>query len=105
MVEKQELYCHNCDKYVQFDIDVSLNGNHEIVCPNCGHIHYRVVQNGRITSERWNSSLPTYQVSYTTSSSTSTYVSYTNNLTTASSSNDDIHMFLYTSWMNATASS
>lgn len=27
MKERQELYCHNCDKYVQFDIDLGSNGN------------------------------------------------------------------------------
>ena len=39
VIERQELQCHACGKYVQFDIDLSLNGNHVLNCPNCGHEH------------------------------------------------------------------
>ena len=52
-IERQELWCHECDKHVQFDLDLSLNGNHVLECPNCGHEHCRVVKDGVITSERW----------------------------------------------------
>lgn len=53
MIERQELYCHNCGGYVQFDMDLSLNGNHILTCPNCGHEHCRVVKDGVITDIRW----------------------------------------------------
>ena len=99
MIEKQELHCHNCGKYVQFDIDVSLNGNHEIVCSNCKHIHYRFVKDGIITEDRWNQQSITYQVANTSSTSTSTYTMYNNAYTTDS----DSSLFMYSSWMNATA--
>ena len=46
--QRQELHCHACNNYVQFDIDVEQNGNHVIICPNCGHEHCRVVRNGII---------------------------------------------------------
>ena len=52
-IERQELYCHECERYVQFNIDMSLNGNHVLNCPNCGHEHCRVVSNGKITDDRW----------------------------------------------------
>ncbi len=52
-IRRQELHCHNCDKYVQFDLDISLNGNHVLECPNCGHEHCRVVNDGEITDRRW----------------------------------------------------
>lgn len=52
-VVKQELHCHNCNRYVQFELDLAINGNHVLNCPNCGHQHYRVVCNGRITGDRW----------------------------------------------------
>lgn len=52
---RQELHCHECDKYVQFIIDASLDGNHVLNCPNCGHEHCRVVKDGLITGERWDS--------------------------------------------------
>lgn len=52
-VEQQELYCHGCDKYVQFPVDMDMDGNHVFECPNCGHEHCRVVKDGKITSVRW----------------------------------------------------
>jgi hypothetical protein len=33
---------------------MDLNGNYRVHCPNCGHIHYRVVENGKITVTRFN---------------------------------------------------
>ena len=117
MIEKQELWCHECERYVQFDIDLSLNGNHVIVCPNCGHEHCRVVENGIITEARWgsrnnvggtvqNNVGGTVQNGYgiansymittgTTSSLVSTYDTYTNNL--SSSSATTIHR--YSAWL------
>lgn len=55
-METQELYCHACNRYVQFNIDTELNGQHIIKCSNCGHEHYRYVYNGRISDRRWGSS-------------------------------------------------
>lgn len=52
-IERQELWCHDCEKYVQFDLDLSLSGNHVLECPNCGHEHCRVVRDGVITDIRW----------------------------------------------------
>ena len=52
-IERQELFCHACSKYVQFDLDLGLDGNHVLNCPNCGHEHCRVVKNGKITDVRW----------------------------------------------------
>jgi DNA-directed RNA polymerase subunit RPC12/RpoP len=93
MQEIQELYCHNCGRYVQFSIDLSLNGNHVIVCPNCGHEHCRVVKDGIITDDRWDSrnSTVTY-ITNCTSSTVSTWSTY--NLISISSSG-----FLYSLWL------
>lgn len=52
-IENQELFCHNCERYVQFPMDLSMNGNHVLRCPNCQHEHCRVVKNGKITGDRW----------------------------------------------------
>jgi len=78
MLVKQELYCHACDKYVIFDIDIEQDGHYTIPCPNCGHEHYRVVKNGCITSTRWASSATIYVTwaSALASSSASTGDSY-----------------------------
>ena len=78
MIEATRLYCHECDGYFTARLDMALNGNHEIKCPNCGHIHYRVVENGKVTGERYRSSMRTYYVlgaSYTTAATTSFYLS------------------------------
>jgi len=101
MIERQELYCHHCGKYVQFDLDMSLNGNHVLNCPNCDHEHCRVVENGKITSERWdsrngNGSWGTYQATGTASTATSTYSTYSG---TSGSTTD---VFMYQAWMNTT---
>lgn len=74
-VEGQEIYCHNCNGYVRFKIDMSLDGNHVLNCPKCGHEHCRVVRNGIITGDRWDSrngftyKIPPAYVTYATSAS------------------------------------
>ena len=100
MIERQELYCHNCNKYVQFNLDLSLNGNHILNCPNCGHEHCRVVRNGKITGDRWDSrnfDIPIYTVTNITCTATSTWNTYCDSGTTNSTST-----FLYGAWMNLT---
>lgn len=52
-MERQELWCHDCERYVQFDVDIHLDGEFLIRCPNCGHEHCRIVRDGRITDIRW----------------------------------------------------
>lgn len=65
-VQMQELHCHSCGKYVQFKIDLALDGNHVLNCPNCGHEHCRVVKDGVITEERWDSRNVTYPIQWAT---------------------------------------
>jgi len=96
-IEKQELHCHNCDRYVQFDIDPDMDGNFVIKCPNCGHEHCRVVKNGMILDDN----VVTYLVS---TSSTYSYFDYitTDNSTAAYSA--DIDVFYRQLWANTTCS-
>lgn len=69
-------------------MDLSLNGNHVLKCPNCGHEHCRVVKDGVITDIRWdqrnsfnnNTSvntmyIPTSSVSFTAQSTFNAYIS------------------------------
>jgi len=51
---KVEFYCSNCCKYFDVKLNMSLNGNHRVHCPNCGHIHFRLIENGEITTSRFN---------------------------------------------------
>jgi len=96
MKERQELYCHNCNKYVQFDLDMELDGQHVLNCPNCGHEHYRIVRNGKITEKRW-ASMQTYYITNCTSSSTSTTSTYYYNFGTDTGT---ASIILASSWTN-----
>lgn len=97
-VQRQDLHCTNCGRHVQFNMDFGLDGNHEITCPDCGHIHYRVVQNGRITEERWNSSMVTYYTTAVTSTATTYYVTSLDNSTSATGT-----AFLHDLWLQGGA--
>lgn len=70
---RQEIHCHACGMWVQFVIDQSIDGNHKLDCPNCGHAHYRVVRNGDITSIRWDPNSVTTQVQGATYSTMQRY--------------------------------
>lgn len=65
MNEQQELWCHGCGQYVRFPVDLALDGCHVVTCPNCGHLHYRIVHSGIITGDRWDGALATIYVSAT----------------------------------------
>ena len=95
---RSELWCHDCDNYVQFTLDDELNGNHVITCPKCRHEHCRVIKNGEITGDRWDSrngqTFYATSVSYTTSSSE---ITYSRNTTATNGT------YLYSSWANTAA--
>ena len=50
---KFEFHCQICYKYFDIKLNTTLNGNHRIHCPSCGHIHYRYVKDGKITEDRF----------------------------------------------------
>lgn len=83
MIEQQELYCHNCGRYVQFELDITVNGNYVLDCPNCGHEHCRVVNDGVITDTRWDSrngplnNFPVINLMASGTTSTSNFTTYT----------------------------
>ncbi|MDP2622286.1 MAG: hypothetical protein Q8Q29_00610 [Actinomycetota bacterium] len=59
--------CTNCGGSFIAVLDLSLNGNHEITCPLCRHVHYRVVRDGVVTEDRWRSSAgPIYMATTST---------------------------------------
>lgn len=90
--EVVELYCHWCDGYVRFTLELLLDGNHVVDCPKCGHEHCRVVRNGRITGDRWDHRNPTYPVPRS-------LVNYC--VTSASTTAGDF--YLSASWLNCTS--
>ena len=99
-MERQEIYCHHCGCYVQFDLDPSVNGQYVLDCPNCGHEHCRVVRDGHITDQRWdsrNQSIPTIQVTWgVTFSATSTFFA----TISSSSASTNGNWFVAQSWNN-----
>jgi len=48
-----EFNCSSCSKYFDFRINTSLSGNFRVHCPNCGHVHYRTLEKGKITENRF----------------------------------------------------
>ena len=54
--QKTEFYCHGCSGFIAVELNMDLNGNHEVHCPKCDHIHYRVIKDGVVTEERYASS-------------------------------------------------
>lgn len=52
---RSEDTCTDCHKLFLAVIDFAVNGNHEIRCPHCGHVHQRVIRRGVMTGDRWGS--------------------------------------------------
>ena len=50
---KHEFYCTECRKYFDVKLNMALNGNYRIHCPNCAHVHYRAIEDGKITEQRF----------------------------------------------------
>ncbi len=93
MKERQEIHCHGCDRYVQFDIEMDLDGNHVLECPECGHEHCRVVKNGKITGDRW-----------AQRNGQTFFASYVMTSTTTTSAASGYKYFTQQAWSNSTSS-
>lgn len=53
--QRTDLSCTECSKSFIAMLDLDVNGNHIIECPHCTHEHCRVIENGKVTGERWSS--------------------------------------------------
>jgi DNA-directed RNA polymerase subunit RPC12/RpoP len=60
---RTDIDCHECGRSFIAQLDFTIEGNHRIVCPRCGHIHFRVIKQGVITEERWAAAYQTTEVS------------------------------------------
>lgn len=101
-MDEQELrsnvYCTNCGGTFIATMNLGLNGNHQITCPLCQHIHYRVVRDGVVTEDRWaSSSGPTYIVSTSTAFTNVSVTGFTTNGTNNGTGNSS---YLTSSWLN-----
>lgn len=54
-IVRTDMHCHDCSNTFYASIDFEVDGNHIIICPYCGHQHCRVIEDGQVTSERWDS--------------------------------------------------
>lgn len=52
---RTDLFCTECNKTFIANLDLAIEGNHVIHCPYCDHIHYRKIEAGKVTSDRWDS--------------------------------------------------
>lgn len=50
---KTDMHCHSCQKDFIAILDFDVNGDHEIECPHCAHIHYRATKDGKVTESRY----------------------------------------------------
>jgi len=48
---KTEFNCFDCDRSIKIKLDMSLDEDHEVLCPRCSHPHY-VTRDGEITDEK-----------------------------------------------------
>lgn len=52
---RTDMYCHECTKNFIAQLDMSIDGNHVVECPHCGHEHCRHIEAGVVTGDRWES--------------------------------------------------
>lgn len=52
---RTDMNCTNCSKNFIAQLDMSLDGNHVVECPYCGHEHCRVIKAGKVTGDRFES--------------------------------------------------
>ena len=48
---RQQEFCHNCQQYVIYEFE-DITERQIIICPNCGHQHYRELDEGTIINIR-----------------------------------------------------
>lgn len=54
----QEFFCGECHGYFLVRLNIALNHEAEIVCPNCGHEHRRCIKDGQIYEQgRFNTTI------------------------------------------------
>ena len=73
--------CTDCAKDFVARYDFDVDGNHVVICPNCGHEHCRVIKKGVMSSDRWDTrqgrvEVPTDQIWKDDSGQTNSAASY-----------------------------
>lgn len=55
MKETHQFYCNNCCGYFVVRLRTNIRADYAVVCPSCGHEHFRTIHKGEITSDRHSS--------------------------------------------------
>jgi DNA-directed RNA polymerase subunit RPC12/RpoP len=50
---RTDILCTECSVIFIAQLDFSIDGNHIVECPHCGHEHCRVIKDGKVTGDRW----------------------------------------------------
>lgn len=50
---RTDMDCTSCGRSFIAEFDLSINGNHVVLCPWCEHEHCRVITDGAVTGDRW----------------------------------------------------
>ena len=48
-IQRTDVDCTDCGRVFIAKINHDLNGNHKILCPHCGHEHWRTIKKGVVT--------------------------------------------------------
>ena len=78
---KVQEWCHACSSYQDFEYDPDDLGEQVILCPNCGHEHYRRAWDGQLVCTRQRA-YTTYTTFTSCSSNVRTFSTWTFNSTT-----------------------
>lgn len=54
-IVRTDVHCTDCRKVFVAKLNFDLDGNHKILCPYCGHEHWRGIKKGVVTDDRWGS--------------------------------------------------
>jgi hypothetical protein len=52
-IVRTECDCTECGGKFIARLNYDIDGDHKIICPRCGHLHYRTIKKGVVTETRW----------------------------------------------------
>lgn len=46
-----EMHCNDCNGYFTVNLNMEIEGDYVLVCPNCGHEHPRTIKKGEMVGD------------------------------------------------------
>lgn len=59
---RTDMHCTHCSRPFIAQLSMEIDGNHVIECPYCGHEHCRVVKDGVVSGDRWDTRMQRVEV-------------------------------------------